>query len=77
MSRLLPGLCSFRQISDTYNSVMKITTPILKGVPGLKLTPELSREATKNLKWFKYYIIGDNSNESRDTSLRIEMGNTG
>ena len=34
---------------------MKITTPILKGVLGLKLAPELSREAVKRLKWFDYY----------------------
>jgi putative transposase len=34
---------------------MKITTPILRGVLGLKLAPELSREALKRLKWFDYY----------------------
>lgn len=34
---------------------MRITTPILSGVLRLKLAPELSREATKRLKWFDYY----------------------
>jgi len=34
---------------------MKTTTPILKGVLGLKLAPGLSREASKRLKWFDYY----------------------
>ncbi len=34
---------------------MKITTPILKGVLRLKLAPELSREASRRLKWFDYY----------------------
>jgi putative transposase len=34
---------------------MKITTPILRGVLGLKLAPELSREAHKRLQWFDYY----------------------
>jgi putative transposase len=43
---------------------MKITTPILKGVLGLKLAPELSREAAKRLKWFEYY-------ESRKRNARL------
>ncbi len=34
---------------------MKIITPVLKGVLRLKLAPELSREASKRLKWFDYY----------------------
>lgn len=34
---------------------MKIITPVLRGVLRLKLPPELSREATKRLKWFDYY----------------------
>ena len=34
---------------------MKTATSILKGVPRLKLAPELSREANKRLKWFDYY----------------------
>ncbi len=34
---------------------MKITTPILTGVLRFKLAPELSREATRRLKWFDYY----------------------
>lgn len=34
---------------------MKIITPILSGVLRLKLAPELSKEATKRLKWFDYY----------------------
>lgn len=34
---------------------MKTVTPILKGVLRLKLGQELSREATKRLKWFDYY----------------------
>lgn len=34
---------------------MKIITPILSGVLRLKLAPELSRDATKRLKWFDYY----------------------
>ena len=34
---------------------MKITTPVLRGVLRLKLPPELSKEATKRLKWFDYY----------------------
>lgn len=34
---------------------MKITTPILRGVLRLKLAPDLSREATRRLKWFDYY----------------------
>ena len=43
---------------------MKITTPILKGVLGLKLAPELSREAAKRLKWLEYY-------ESRNRNARL------
>jgi putative transposase len=43
---------------------MKITTPILKGVLGLKLAPELSREASRRLKWFEYY-------ESRNRNARL------
>jgi transposase InsO family protein len=34
---------------------MKITTPVLRGVSRLKLAPELSREASRRLKWFDYY----------------------
>src|SRR3972149_2700042 len=34
---------------------MKIITPVLRGVLRLKLPPELSREASKRLKWFDYY----------------------
>jgi len=34
---------------------MKITTSVLKGVLRLKLAPELSREASRRLKWFDYY----------------------
>ncbi len=34
---------------------MKIVTPILKGVLRLRLTSELSREASRRLKWFDYY----------------------
>ncbi len=34
---------------------MKIITPVLRGVLRLKLAPELSREASKRLKWFDYY----------------------
>lgn len=34
---------------------MKIVTPVLRGVLRLKLAPELSREASKRLKWFDYY----------------------
>ena len=34
---------------------MKITTPVLRGVLRLTLAPELSREASKRLKWFDYY----------------------
>jgi transposase InsO family protein len=34
---------------------MKIVTPVLKGVLRLKLAPELSREASRRLKWFDYY----------------------
>src|SRR4030067_1507204 len=34
---------------------MKITTPVLRGVLGLKLSPELSRDAHKRLKCFDSY----------------------
>ena len=34
---------------------MKTATPILRGVLRLKLTPDLSREASRRLKWFGYY----------------------
>jgi putative transposase len=44
---------------------MKITTPILRGVLRLKLAPELSREASKRLKWFDFY--GSHGNNARLT----------
>ncbi len=34
---------------------MKIITPVLRGVLRLKLVPELTKEASKRLKWFDYY----------------------
>ena len=34
---------------------MKIITPVLRGVLRLKLAPELTKEASKRLKWFNYY----------------------
>jgi transposase InsO family protein len=43
---------------------MRIATPILKGVLGFKLAPELSREAAKRLKWFEHY-------ESRNRNARL------
>jgi transposase InsO family protein len=40
---------------------MKTVTPLLKGVLGLKLSPGLSREANKRLKWFDYYQSHNNN----------------
>lgn len=34
---------------------MKTTTSVLRGVLRLKLAPELTKEASKRLKWFDYY----------------------
>ncbi len=50
---------------------MKITTPVLKGVLRLKLPLELSRDASKRLKWFDFY--GSRGKNARLTCRHFDI----